>query len=191
MIPFSEILSAADVALASAKVNRMNKFKVVELLARLARKFETTDVLAPYLDQGIKLAGEGKDPKTHEKLANFMADRALHVDGDVSRAVLIKKEGYDTGWGGRPDLSFGFARWCLERQINLPEAEKYCRQAGVAAPNEKSKAQVYAKLGEILAAQGKYSAAVDALLVAVENHPTRDLYHTQLKEYNDSLEARQ
>ena len=191
MIPFSEMLSAADVALASAKVNRMNKFKVVELLARVARKFETTDVLAPYLERGIKLAGEGKDPKTREKLANFMADRALHVDGDINRAVLIKKEGYDAGWGGRPDLSFGFARWCLERKINLPEAEKYCRQAGAAIFDEKSKAQIYAKLGEILAAQGKYSAAVDALLIAVENHPSRDLYHTQLKEYNDSLEVRQ
>lgn len=191
MLPFEAATTSADAALASSRVSLPNKIKVVELLARLARKFDRTEVVGPYLQQGIDLTGGPQAQNLTEKHANFLADQALHVDFDTTRAVMLKKTGLQPGWQNNPQECYGFARWCLEREINLPEAESMCRRAAQAVPDQKAKAQVYGKLGEILAAQAKYGDAVDALLISVENDPTRDLYHNQLKEYNDSLEARQ
>lgn len=188
-LPFSEVPPAADAALASTNVNQMNKLKVVELLSRLARKFKHTDILGPYLDQAITLCGAADSPMIKERRASFLADRALHVQGDTAQAVQLKKAGYASGWENNPQESFKFARWCLEREIDLPEAEDYCRRAATTVASKKAKAQVYSVLGEILAAQDKYNDAVDALLLSVENDPTHDSYHTQLKEYNDKLEA--
>ncbi|MFH2056856.1 MAG: thioredoxin family protein [bacterium] len=191
MMPFAEVLPAADAALTSSRVGVPNKLKVVELLARLARKSHRTEVLGPYLDKGIALTASDKSNSPNEKHANFLADQALHIEGDTAQAIQLKKQGLGPGWENDMQKCYGFARWCLEREINLPEAETYCRSAAQTVPDLKAKAQIYGKLGEILAAEGKYADAVDALLLSVENDPTHEFYHTQLKEYNDSLEARQ
>jgi tetratricopeptide (TPR) repeat protein len=188
MIPFSAVTAAADSALASDKTARDRKIKIIQLLARLARQQNQIDQLIPYLDKGVKLTGEGKDPGVAREHAEFLAERTLYVDHDTTATIAIKRQSQPDGWRSDPKQCYEYAKWFLERRINLPEAEQFARFAAERVAEGKPRAMVLSTVAEICAEQGKYSEAVDVMLKAVEHDPTRESYHTQLKQYNDELE---
>ena len=187
-LPFDDVLPTADAVLTAKRKNVSNITKVSQIMARLARKRGRTDEIAKYLQAGIDVTANSQDPKTRESHNLAQADFALHIDGDESKAVKIRKSGLGAGWDENRDKFYAFAKWCLDRKINLEEAELYARKTINMVYPGKIRAKVLNIVAEICFARGKTGEAVKVIGMAIEQEPENEFYAKQLKRFKESVE---
>jgi tetratricopeptide (TPR) repeat protein len=188
MLPFEDVLPTADAVLSAKRKNVSNIVKVSQIMARLARKLGRTDEIAKYLQAGIDVTANSQDPKTRESHNLAKADYALHVEGDATKAVSIRKAGLGAGWEDNRDKFYAFAKWCLERKINLEEAEMYARKTINMVYPGKIRAKVLNIVAEICFARGKTAEAIKTIGMAIEQEPENEFYPKQLKRFQESLD---
>lgn len=181
MIPFEEVFPAAEAVLNAKRKNIQNLIKVGQLMSRLARKKNRTDQIAKYLQAGINATADSQDDKIKESHKLLRADYALHVTGDTIQAVGIKKTSLGDGWENERDKFYEFAKWCLERKINLDEAEMYARRTVKLVFPGKYRARALNTVAEICEARGKMDDAVKLMKMAAEEDPDNPFYSNQLK----------
>lgn len=176
-IPFDSVLPAADLALSNPTRNLSNTIKVGQMMARLARKLGKNDRIVKYLNTGINAsANSAQFREMHELLK---ADYALQVENDTAKAVSIKKASMGTDWMNERDKFYEFSRWCLEREINMEEAETFARRAVDLVYPGKYRAKVLNTVAEICYARGNNAEAVRIIKLAVEQEPENEFYRTQ------------
>jgi len=189
MIPFDSVLPTADAAQSSKQATVDNIIKVGQLMARLGRKTDKTDRIEKYLKAGIDAAARsGTSQKA--SLDDLTADYALHVKADTAGAVSIKKESMGEGWDQERDKFYSFAKWCLEREINLEEAEMHTRRTIDLVYPGQYRARVYGTLAQICEARGDLNGAVRSMEMAVEQEPDNEYYSEQLNKYREKLSGR-
>jgi thioredoxin-related protein len=181
---YESIFPAADAAINSSRDNKTNDANVGRLMARLARKFERTDSLEKYLNYGIDRTTDDQSPKLKQLHNLLRSELALQIQNDTARAVAIKKEDMGPGWDDNRDVAFGFAKWCLERKINLEEAESIARATVDQVYPGVYRARVLSTLAEIQYARGMSSKAVSTILLAIEQNPDDPLYTKQLRRFH-------
>jgi tetratricopeptide (TPR) repeat protein len=186
MIPFDSVLPAADAVLVSKQASVKNIIKVGQLMARLGRKMNKTDRIGKYLKTGID-ATAGSGPTYKASRDDLMADYALHVKGDTVEAVRIKKGSMGEGWNEERDKFYSFAKWCLERKINLEEAEMHTRRTVNLVYPGQYRARVYGTLAAICEARGDIRGALRSMELAVEQQPDSEYYNEQLNQYREKL----
>jgi tetratricopeptide (TPR) repeat protein len=111
----------------------------------------------------------------------------LYIDHDTSRAVNVRKGVLGAGWEEKPDKYYAFAKWCLERKIDLDEAETYTKKAVDVATPGKFRAGVFSTLAGIYDARGQTQDAVAALAKAKQDDPENDFYPAKLDSLNTTL----
>jgi hypothetical protein len=94
--------------------------------------------------------------------------------------VEIRKTSLGTGWENNPEKFFNFAKWCLERKIDLEEAETFARQAVDWASSDKLKVSVYNTLAGICEIRRKLDDAIRAMQIATGQDPSNEKYATEL-----------
>jgi tetratricopeptide (TPR) repeat protein len=179
---FDQLKVAADNVLANKSGDVSAVANVGIITARVARKVGRTDDIAKYLQAGLNITENQKDPKSAEWHATLLSDQALYVKKDTSEALSIKKKAMGVGWEARPNKAYGFARWCSERKINLVEAEKYAKMASEQAPPGKIKAPILTTLADIYEARGKKNEAIKTLELAAKEDPHNNWYATKIEE---------
>lgn len=191
MIPFEEALPAADSVINSKRVIKNSIVNVVKLITRLARKKGKTDRIEKYLQAGLD-ATEGSQNKRFVKARHeFMADYTLHVRADTARAVKIKKASLSEGWENDRDTFYRFALWCLERKINLEEAEMYARQTVNLVYAGKYRAKALNTVAEICEGRGNITEAIKVINMAIQQDPDNDFYVEQLEKFTEKLNGGQ
>ncbi len=175
------VFPVADTALALGKRNARNVIGVARIMSRMSRKFERTDSLEKYLQAGIAAAKNSTDPKLNESQYSLNADMALQIDSDTAQAISIKKQGMGANWDSDRDKAFSFAKWCLERKINLEESESIARKTVRLVHPGVYRARVLSTLAHILDARGKTDEAIATVLQAIEQNPDDPYYSKQLK----------
>jgi tetratricopeptide (TPR) repeat protein len=185
MAPYDSIYPAAEYVLASEDAAGI--IKMATLMSRLSRKFDHTDNLGKYLDAGIQAASASNNPKDTEDRYLLVAEHALQIAHDTAKAIEIKEMSMGNGWETNPNKFYGYAKWCLEREVNLGAAEMYARQAVQVAGNPEMKARVLNTLSEIYEARGNYEGAIGAIQMAIENHPENPYYQTRLDDIEDAM----
>ncbi|MEW5924840.1 MAG: hypothetical protein AB1746_12725 [Candidatus Zixiibacteriota bacterium] len=184
-MPFDSVLPAADVALSNPTKNLSNTIKVGQMMARLACKLGKNNRIAKYLNTCIDAsAGSAQFGEMHELLK---ADYALQILNDTAKAVSIKKATMGPNWMNERDRFYEFSRWCLEREINLEEAELYARRAVDLVYPGKYRAKVLNTVAEICYARGNKTEAVKMIKLAVEQEPENEFYQTQQEKFSNSL----
>lgn len=179
MIPFDSILPAADKVIGAPRKNIAHIVKVAQITARVARKTDRTGDIEKYLQAAIDATtGNPKHGESHELMR---ADYSLYVDLDTVEALRIKKESMGEGWENERDIFFAFAKWCLERKINLEEAEMYARKTINLVYPGRIRAMVLSKTAEICEARGKITDAIGLVEMAMEQEPDNRFYPSQLE----------
>jgi tetratricopeptide (TPR) repeat protein len=189
MAPFDTVYAPADRVIQSGQNDLI--IKMSKIMSRLSRKFENTDSLQKYLDVGIDAATKSRDAKAAESRYLLVAEHALQIAHDTAKAIEIKELSMGHGWESSPDKFYEYARWCLERRINLGQAEYFARMAVTACPAGEQKAMVLNVLAEIYDARGNYQGAVEATQMAIQNHPENPFYQTQLEKFQEELDNQQ
>ncbi len=150
-------------------------------MSRMSRKFERTDSLEKYLQVGIAAAKSSTDPKLNRSQYSLSADMALQIDSDTAQAISTRKQGMGANWSDNRDKAFSFAKWCLERKINLDESESIARRTVNLVHPGVYRARVLSTLAHILDARGKIDEAITTVEQAIEQNPDDPYYSKQLK----------
>ena len=187
MTPFDSIYSAAEKVIASKQPKGI--IKMATLMSRLSRKFENTDSLPKFLDSGIQAATDNRHPEYNEDRHLLIAEHALQISHDTAKAIEIKEISMGDDWERNPNKFYNYSKWCLERKINLGAAEMYARRAVEVSANPEFKARVLSTLTDIYEARGNLQGALEAMEMAIENHPENPYYQTRLEEIEDSIAA--
>jgi tetratricopeptide (TPR) repeat protein len=152
----------------------------------LARKKGQTDRLRKYIRAGLLATENTTNPYLKDYYTNFQVDWALYIEGDTAKAISLKKRSLPAGWEDDPGEFFKFARYCLERKINLEEAESHARRAAQRVRPGPTAAQVYATLAEICFELGNYHDAVAFGEEAVIQDPSSPHYQDHLERYQEA-----
>lgn len=183
MIPFNRALEAADEVLAAKRKNAHSMARVAKIMARIARKMGKTDLITKYLLAGINATAGSQISQLRESHELLRADYALHVAGDTTGAITLKKKVMGEGWQDNRDKFYEFAKWCLERKINLREAEEYARQTVNLVYPGRIRAMVLNTVAEIVYARGDIEKAIGVIKLAIEQEPENDFYADQLERF--------
>jgi tetratricopeptide (TPR) repeat protein len=156
-------------------------------MSQLARKFDRFQNLRKYLEAGMAVTKGQPQEKLQQYYVLLEADYALHVEHDTEKALAIRKAGLGEGWENERDKAYTFAKWCLERKINLEEAERIARKTLNQVFPGRFKAMVLNTLAEICAAQGNYKEAFRVIALAVRESPENDYYEEQFERFRQLL----
>ncbi len=151
------------------------------MISRLSRKFKNTHALDKYLEAGLQASNSSRDKKLQESHDLLLAEQFLQIRGDTAEAVRIKKTSMGGGWKNNRDKFYAYAKWCLERKINLEEAETFTRRAIDLVYPGIYRARVLNTLAEICSARGKRTEAIQVTRLAIEQQPENPFYAKQLK----------
>jgi len=186
ILTFNDVLPVADAVLNSNKKNINDIVMVAKIMSRLARKKEKTNQLTKYLQAGIDATADSRIKKLKESYNLFTADKALYVDLDTTKAIDMKKENLGPGWQDNPEKFYNFAKWCLERKVNLDEAEMYTRKAIQLAMPGKFRARVLNTLAEISYTTGRTDEAIMLMKQVVDEDPGNLSYIRRLEQYQEN-----
>lgn len=184
MIPFDSLFSVADAVLHSKTAGADKEYKVAQLMTRVARKVGRTDEIAPYLQAGMTAALGPNENKKDPKYRELLADYLLYCEKNLSQATQVKKITLGKGWEDDRDRFYDYSKWCLEREINLEEAEMYARKAINLVYPGMYRARVLNTVADICFARGKTEEAIEIINQAIDEDPDNLLYRNQLKRYS-------
>jgi tetratricopeptide (TPR) repeat protein len=179
---FDELVQASDNVLAASPGSVNTVANVGIIIARVARKVGRTNDIAKYLQAGVAITDSPKDPRAGQWHSTLLADQTLYVKKDTIGAINIKKQALGPDWEKKPGKIYGFAQWCLERKINLVQAENYAKQAVEQTPDGKQKGQILTTLADIYEARGKLPDAISTIQLAAKQDPHNNWYKTKLDE---------
>ncbi|MBD3219524.1 MAG: hypothetical protein GF310_14735 [candidate division Zixibacteria bacterium] len=185
MAPFDSIYPTAEYVLETGQTAGV--IKMATLMSRLSRKFDNADSLGKYLDAGIQTATESQQPEHTEDRYLLVAEHALQIAHDTAKAIGIKELSMGDNWERNPSKFYNYAKWCLERKINLGAAEMYARRAVQVAASPEMKARVLNTLAEIFEERGNYEGAIQSIEMAIENHPENPYYQNRLDELEEAI----
>ena len=185
-IPFDHVLPAADGVVDAPRKNLQNIAKVAQLIGKLARRREATDQIAKYLQAGVVATSTRKDSEGLKLHAELKADQALYVNGDTLGAIDLKKAGLGENWDSDLNNYFPFASFCLERRINLVEAQRFAQTASERASDGSFKAKHLSLLANICEARGLNSDALRYAEQAVAQDPDNETYAKQLERMREA-----
>jgi len=176
---FDDVLPAADAVLEYRPLDQRSIVLVGTNITRLARDTGMTNRIGKYLNAGIAATAGSAEKKLIEANSLFKADYALYIENDTLKALQITKASLGDGWENNPDKFYQFAKWCLERKIDLDEAETFARKAAAMASAGKFKARVLNTLAEIRFVRGDTPGAVKIIDQAIDEDPDEELYTRQ------------
>jgi len=173
--------NAADDVLQSNKKNINNYTRVATIMTRVARKRDDYSNLDKYLQAAIDATAGSSNDRLRKKYRTLVLDRIICIENDTLKALEIKKNELGEGWEGNPDKFYGFSKWCLERKINLDEAQIYAETAVRMSNPGKGKAQVLETLADILVAKDDTEGAIAILEQAEFEDPNNDKYSRKIE----------
>jgi len=179
---FKQFLQSADDVLAAKSGNITNVTGVGIIVTRVARKVGRTDEIDKYLQPGIDITGNKEDKRSKDLHTTLIADQALYVKKDTAGAISIKKESLGSDWENIPQKFYSFAKWCLERNIDLDEAENFASKAIEGSTEGKFRASILVTLADIYKARGKNTEAINTMELAILQDPQNSYYKTKLTE---------
>ena len=190
MVPLDSVYPSADWYLQSGLKSQLNLVSLATIMSRLTRKYEDVSHLEKYLQAGIEACAGKKDPSSVEDYHLLVAELALQIDNDTIAAINIREKGMGEDWERQPPKFYPYAQWCLERRINLVEAEGWARRAIEMARTPEFKARVMNTVAEICLARGNAQEAVHMIVLAIEQHPDNPFYDKQLEKFRQALEEK-
>jgi tetratricopeptide (TPR) repeat protein len=183
--PFEQLLSAADDVLIAKPGDVTAVSSVGIIVARVARRVGRTSDIDKYLQAGVAISTGGLNNRINDWHLTLLADQTLYAKHDTDKAISLKKESLGPDWETKPIKFYNFAKWCLERKINLDEAELYANKAVEGSTEGKFRASILVTLANVYEARGKMAKAILTMQLAVDQDPHNTWYQSELKRLQD------
>ncbi len=185
-LPFDDALDAADSVLAKPSLKPRQAIRTIQTLTGVARSLDKTDYLGKYLESGIKISSKHFDAGFKKPYELMVADKILYMEKDTLGAIAYKKKTLPNGWESKPPEYYAFALWCLDRKINLGEAEQFVRRAVQKINPGSSRSTVLVTLAKICRAEGKNDESLKILHLAIEEDDSNEIAKTLQEEWTSS-----
>jgi len=183
LLPFDSLPPFADTVLTRSATNHANLGQMGQIMGNVARRTGHTDRIAKYLEAGARATSSLTDQQGIAMNRDLVADYALHVLNDTARAIGIKKLALGKGWETDPARYYQYGEFCLQRKIDLLQAENYVRMATNKASDGKFKAKHLRLLAEILFVLGRTDEAIRTGEEAIDQDPTSAYFDEKLKKW--------
>lgn len=185
-LTFDSLIVAADAVITAQPVKRENIHKMAQMMLRLTRKLGKLNHLPRYLQAGLDATAEIPDAKTDRDHARLQADWALYVEHDTTRAITLKQQTMGPGWERQRNQFYLYSKWCLDRQIDLANAEMYARRTINMVDEGVFRARVLSTAAQICDARGNIDDAIDLIESAIEQDPSSTHYEDLLDRFRQS-----
>lgn len=130
----------------------------------------------------------GIDVRTHPRFHNMRYRIALHIDGDLDKAVRLMPTSFPKNWRDQFGYVLYYAYWLSDHYVQLEEARDLAHQALTMASTQKERSNSYYVLAQIEYLLGDTAMATHLIEEAlVANLDYRDLHD----EYACLLEMQQ
>lgn len=183
MTAFDKIYPAADAVLDQRRDQDIVNTAII--ISRLTRKFDRTEKLDKYLETGMQSAININTEQMNARYNDLKAERQLQLQYDTLGAVKTKKFSLGRGWENDRNKFYSFADWCLERKINLEEAEMYALKAINLTQPGPYRARAYHTAAEICYQRGKIEQALENIDAAIAEHPDNPFYKEERTRYEN------
>ncbi len=184
----SQVVEAADAALAVEDVEPMDTIIIAYYMGRAAAKAEDPALQDPYLARAIAATAGSEDPEVADGRAYLMPDYLLRVEKDPAGALAARKARLPEGWRQDPGALNELAWWCFENGVELETAEAMAREAVALEADDGEKANILDTAAEICHALGKSAEAADLIGRAVELAPESEHFREQLTRFRAAAE---
>lgn len=193
--------AAALIAEPDAKAETLGY--VGDMLAARAERHELTDVLEAYLPSAIDAVESDRDRSEAErdgddKIAfldgmrtRLLLAQAIHVDGDLARAVELKRDSMPEGWLDDAVQLNSFAWWCFEHETNVAEATELALRGVELAEPGSQRAMILDTAAELCNLAGDCGEALALMNRAIEDDPENDHYREQRDRFAERLESQE
>jgi thioredoxin-related protein len=182
-IPFKDALPMADSMLMLNANNPAVLVKTAQIMARLGRKLNVTDQIGKYLQAAIEATNNARSASQIKDNTLLKAEYALYEQHDTTEAIRLKQSTMPADWQSSPAEFYGYAKWCLEHEIDLAAAEGYCRQAITMASPGEFRGKVLNTLAMICDKRGNRTDAITFIREAIKEDPHNEFYQEQLNEW--------
>jgi tetratricopeptide (TPR) repeat protein len=142
-------------------------------------------IVVPHLEPALAASAESEDDWERRMHDRLLIEKVALVDGEVEKAVQLKKESLGEGWEEDPRSLNSLSWWCFERRINLEEAEALARKGVALAADDATKARILDTLAEILYARGSADEALAMIEQAITAAPDREHYKKQRERFRE------
>jgi thioredoxin-related protein len=182
-IAFEDVLPMADSIIMLNSGNPTVLVKTAQIMARLGRKLNTTNRVGKYLQAAIDATDNARSASQIKDNTLLKAEYALYIQHDTTEAIRLKQSTMPADWQNSPEEFYGYAKWCLEHEIDLPVAENFCRTAITMASPGEFRGKVLNTLAMICDKQGNRSDAVAFLEQAIKEDQHNEFYQERLNEW--------
>jgi len=189
-LALDSVFVAADAVIAVRPVKRENTHKMAQMMLRLTRKLDKLNHLPKYLQAGLDATAGIPDAKIAKDHMLLQADWALYVEHDTTRAITLKQRTMGPGGERLRDKFYMYSKWCLDRQIDLANAEMYARRTIDMVNEGVYRARVLSTAAQICDARGKIDDAIDLIESAIEQDPSSTHYEELLEGFQKSAAGR-
>jgi tetratricopeptide (TPR) repeat protein len=184
---FEDITEAADNVMSSEATSQSHKLSTAMRITYLANEQDRLDIVAPYIEAGLKIVSSIDDPDAEEAYNRLMIDKALYVDRNKDEAIKYKRASMPEGWREKASQLNAFSWWCFENLVNLEEAEQLARKAVELAEPGRQRAQILDTLAEICNVLGNCTESVELMKLAVKEDPEWEYAQEQLVRFEEIL----
>jgi tetratricopeptide (TPR) repeat protein len=183
-----EVQASADQILVGGDADAEEMTVLGYYMARLARKHERPDLLAPYVEPVLAATVDVEDEWLVKRRKDILVEEALYVNRDAEQAVVLKREAMPEGWTEDADKLNSFAWWCFQNEVNLEEAEELARKGVELAGDAETRVAILDTVAEICHLRGDCGEAVAMIRLALEEDPESESLKEQLDRFEKSLE---
>lgn len=189
LFTLEELQTAAGAVLALAAASPQALFDAAHFMESAAHRENDMSLARPYLAAAITRTEGTTDESVIRARRGILPSYALHVQGDMEKAVAYKRESMPEGWTEDAGRLNEFAWWCFENQVGLREAKPLAEKAVALAEPGKEKAQILDTLAEICNGLKDCRQAVDLTRQAIAEDPSDPYFKQQLEKFESILAA--
>lgn len=182
-----EVFQAADGVLKYGNASGEDLCYMAKTMSHVAKKAGNPKLQKPYLEAAMNSIANTNDKKLLEFRAGMQVNYALVVEGNVDKALNLKRKCMPAAWTEDAMQLNSFAWWCFENNVNLAEADQLARKGAELAPDGKKKAMVLDTVAEICNARGSCNSALEWIQLALAEDPENQYYKDQFERFQEII----
>ncbi len=167
----------------SDRVPAMEKASLVAFIFDRFERNEAHSLGSEFIDPALALL-EGSNEEDAENLRpGLEIARALHVENDEEKALLLVQRSFSDGWRDDPIEINEIAWWSFENDVRLEDALALITRA-LEIVEDADRAMLLDTRAEILFKLGRTEQAVETIAEAVRLDPSNDYYQQQIVRFS-------
>jgi tetratricopeptide (TPR) repeat protein len=180
-----ELVQAADAAIQSPDPS--TTIQTAQLMTNFAMREHDTTMMAKYLAPAVERTKDATEEGVVKERQGLLPAHALYVEKNAEKAIQLRRAALPEGWMENPEELNGYAWWCFEHKVDMPEALKLARKGVELAPPGSERASILDTAAELCNELDDCAEAVELIKRAIADDPENEYYQKQLERFEAIL----